>query len=375
MPLLRWSAVTASALALASAAAVTLTPAGAGAAAPAFVNQLTSVSKVGSTVPANGDVNPYGVAVVPSSTGHLVAGDVLISNFNSKANVQGTGTSLVQVSPTGTTTLFSDIGALPAGSTCPGGIGLTTALSILPGGWVVVGSLPTHAGALPKNVPAGCLIVLNSTGSVAETISNPAIDAPWDMTAQSTPTTASLFISNALGGNTKSKKGVPVVGKCTVARIDLALSPSAPPTVTSSTIIGTDFPWKANKAALVLAPTGLALTLNDTLFVDNTLNNTVSAIPNASTRTSAVTAKSTMVSKGGSLNAPLGMVLAPNGDLLIVNGNNGVITELTEAGTQVAKHTLVKGGAGDLFGLAITPNGQGLYFVNDGTNTLALAQP
>jgi hypothetical protein len=283
--------------------------------------------------------------------------------------------TLVQVSPTGSTTLFSTIGALPAGSTCPGGIGLSTALSILPGGWVVVGSLPTHGGALPKNAPAGCLIVLNSTGAVVETIANPAIDAPWDMTSQSTPTTASLFVSNALGGNTRTKKGVPVAGQCTVARIDLALSPSAPPAVTSSTIIGTDFPWKANKTALVLAPTGLALTPSGTLFVDNALNNTVSAIPSASTRTTAVTAKSTVVSKGGSLNAPLGMVLAPNGDLLVVNGNNGVITELSEAGQQVAKHTLVKNGSGDLFGLAITPNDQGLYFVNDGNNTLTLAQP
>jgi hypothetical protein len=40
----------------------------------------------------------------------------------------------------------------------------------------------------------------------------------------------------------------------------------------------------------------------------------------------------------------------------------------------VAKKSLVKNGAGDLFGLALTPDGHGLYFVNDGTNTLDLAQ-
>ena len=52
-----------------------------------------------STVPDNGDVNPYGVAVVPRSTGNLHQGNVLVSNFNDKANVQGTGTTIVQVSP------------------------------------------------------------------------------------------------------------------------------------------------------------------------------------------------------------------------------------------------------------------------------------
>ena len=47
---------------------------------PPFLHGLTKVSTVGSTVPAHGDVNPYGVAVVGTSTGALVAGDVLVSN-------------------------------------------------------------------------------------------------------------------------------------------------------------------------------------------------------------------------------------------------------------------------------------------------------
>jgi hypothetical protein len=110
---------------------------------PAFLGELHGLTQVASTVPANGDVNPYGVAVVPASGGRLTAGDILVSNFNDKANVQGTGTTIVQVSPAGKTSVFASIAALPAGQTCPGGIGLTTALGILPGGWVVVGSLPT----------------------------------------------------------------------------------------------------------------------------------------------------------------------------------------------------------------------------------------
>ena len=79
-----------------------------------------------------------------------MARHVLVSNFNDKANVQGTGSTIVQVSPAGQTSLFANVARLPAGMTCPGGVGLTTALGILPGGWVVVGSLPTTTGgALP----------------------------------------------------------------------------------------------------------------------------------------------------------------------------------------------------------------------------------
>ncbi len=334
-----------------------------------FLGQLHGLTQVASTVPANGDVNPYGVAVVPASGGRLTAGDILVSNFNDKANVQGTGTTLVEVSPAGKTSVFANITALPAGQTCPGGIGLTTALGILPGGWVVVGSLPTSdGGVLPGLNPAGCLVVLNDQGTVAETITNPDIVGPWDLTVKSSATSAEVFVSNALGGNTSTHDGVPVTGNCTVVRLDLALSPTSPPHVASSTVIGTDFPWRANKAALILAPTGLALGSNGTLYVDDTLTNSVSAIPQALTRTGAITAVAGTLSMGGALNAPLGMTLAPNGDLVVVNGNDGNAVEITPAGKQLATKTLIKNGAGDLFGIITTQTG--LIIANDGTNAL-----
>ncbi len=87
-----------------------------------FVGPLT-VSAVGSTIPANGDLNPYGVAPVLNTNGNLVAGNILISNFNASSNQQGTGTTPVQITPTGTTTLFAHI----SDSACTGGVGLTTA--------------------------------------------------------------------------------------------------------------------------------------------------------------------------------------------------------------------------------------------------------
>jgi DNA-binding beta-propeller fold protein YncE len=179
---------------------------------------------------------------------------------------------------------------------------------------------------------------------------------------------ASVFLSNALGGNTTTHNGVPVTGNCTVVRLDLALSPSAPPRLTGSTVIGTGFPWRANKAALILAPTGLALGGNGTLYADDTLTNSVSAIPQALTRTSAITAAAGNLTLGGALDAPLGMTLAPNGDLVVVNGNNGNAVEITPSGRQLATKTLIKNGAGDLFGIITA--GEGLLIVNDGTNAL-----
>jgi len=349
------------------------TPAAAPRTATSFLGQLRSVSQVASTVPADGDVNPYGVAVVPASAGRLTAGDILVSNFNDKANVQGTGTTIVQVSPAGKAELFANVSALPAGQSCPGGIGLTTALGILPGGWVVVGSLPTTAGgALPGLDPAGCLIVLNDRGAAVETITSKDIVGPWDLAVKSSATSAELFVSNALGGNTTTDHGVPVTGNCTVVRLDLKLSATAPPVLTSSTVVGSGYPWRANKAALILAPTGLALGGNGTLYVADTLTNTVSAIPQALNRTTPVAATAATLSAGGALDAPLGMTLAPNGDLVVVNGNNGNAVEITPAGRQLTTRTLVKNGAGDLFGVITTQTGNGLFIVNDGTNAIDL---
>jgi hypothetical protein len=64
------------------------------------------------TVPANGDLNPYGVAFVPPdfpAGGPLRPGDILVSNFNNSANLRGTGTTIVRIAPDAQTSLsFQD---------------------------------------------------------------------------------------------------------------------------------------------------------------------------------------------------------------------------------------------------------------------------
>jgi hypothetical protein len=61
---------------------------------PAFVGPLHTVSTLASTVPANGDVNPYGVAVVPRSTGDLSQGNVLNGTVAPGSPVVNRGTVL-----------------------------------------------------------------------------------------------------------------------------------------------------------------------------------------------------------------------------------------------------------------------------------------
>jgi len=51
-----------------------------------FIGRFHTITTVASTVPANGDLNPYGVAVVGRSQGKLVKGNILVSNFNNSHN-------------------------------------------------------------------------------------------------------------------------------------------------------------------------------------------------------------------------------------------------------------------------------------------------
>ena len=341
-------------------------------AAGSVIGGFSTITTVASTVPANGDVNPYGIAVVPQTLGDLTAGHVLISNFNAASNLQGTGTTIVEISPGGSRTLFAHVDADSLRGRCPGGVGLTTALSILPRGFVVVGSLPTTDGTA-ATAEAGCLIVLNRDGHVVETISGQHVNGPWDMTAVPTEDGAALFVTNVLNG-TVAAGGV-VVNRGTVVRMDLRIEPGEAPEVSSSTVIGSGFSERTDPAALVIGPTGVGLGRDGTLFVADSLDNRVTAIPGALTRhDTAFTGRD--VTSGGAISDPLGLTIAPNGDILTVDGADGNLVETTPSGTQVAVKVLDSSGSppgsGALFGLAITPHRDGVYFVDDATNTLDL---
>jgi hypothetical protein len=346
-------------------AAATRTASTAAAVSP-FLSSLTKVATLGSTVPANGDVNPYGIVVVPTTVGRLVAGEFLVSNFNDKANNQGTGTTIDQITTKGKRTVFAQIGSRTLPGRCPGGVGLTTALSTLPGGYVVVGSLPTSNG---KSATAryGCLIVLDSDGHPVSTIAGPKIQGPWDMTAVSHGSVTDLFVAMVLNGG--AAEGVHTIDNSTVVRIQLTSGPGQPPKVQNEWVIANDIPWRDDPNALVIGPTGVALASQGTPYVADTLDNRIAAIPHALTRTTPARDAGETVSMGGRLAQPLGLALAPNGDILTTNAGDGNIVETTPAGRQLMIRTLdAKTGAGSLFGLVVDRGH--VYYVDDGDNTV-----
>jgi hypothetical protein len=192
------------------------------------------------------------------------------------------------------------------------------------------------------------------------------------MTALDEGSTAKLFVSDVLNGTVAASPNV--VDGGTIVRIDLSISAGTAPSIMSETTVGTGFAERTDPAALVVGPTGLGLGSDGTLFVADSASNRIAFIANAVTRTSAVAG--TRVSSGGALNDPLGLAMGPNGDILTTNGGDGNLVETTPSGDQVAIKMLDNSpappglnGNGTLFGLAVVPDGRGVYFVDDGTNT------
>ena len=363
--------------------ALLMLPVLAQAASEPILRRLDDVKTVASTVPgANGDLNPYGVVIIPRSSGRLVRGDILVSNFNNAASAanpggeQGRGTTIVEISPRGQSHLFAQIDSAQLPGPCPGGVGLTTALTVLPGGWVVVGSLPTSDGT-SATAQAGCLLILNNQGKVVKTLSGHGINGPWDMTSISrNDDEATLFVTNVL--NDTVNGGGSVVHEGTILRIELRLGEDSAPREVGRTTIASGLSEKTDPAALVIGPTGVALGQDsdkNVLYVADSADNRIAAIPNALERTTSA-GRGKDVSIGGALNDPLGLAVADDGHILTVNGNDGFIVETTREGQQVATRLIdstgTPPGAGTLFGLAKTDDSRGVYFVDDGSNTLNL---
>ena len=353
----------------------------------AVLPPLKTITTVASTVPGNGDVNPYGMAQVKRTTGNLRAGHILISNFNDSGNLQGTGTTIVDVAPDGAVSLFAQLHADALPGECPGGVGLTTALVVLEQGWVIVGSLPTTNG-MSATMKRGCLIVLDSLGKPVETFFGSLINGPWDMTALDGEGEAKLFVTNVLDGTVAAAAANDkVVHNGFVTRLDLKLSGSGLPRLESITVIASGFPQRGDPAALVIGATGVALRTacdqdddacdrddDAVLYVADTLSNRIAVVEHPLHRTSSAGIGRTLTA-GGNLNAPLGLTVTPDGELLTVNGGNGYITEITPAGRQIARFLLDSSGsppgAGALFGLVFDP-AHGVYYVDDATNTMNL---
>jgi hypothetical protein len=350
-----------------AAARTTLTPA-----PGSFLHGKTTVTMLASTTPDNGDVNPYAIWPVTADMGSLHAGDVLVDNFNNKSNNQGTGTTIVNVHPDKSVSVFASLPQNLPG--CPGGVGLTTAMMVLKDGWVLVGSLPSTDGKIGTS-DAGCLIELSPTGQVAGTIAADYLNGPWDATVADGGDTATLFVTTTLNG--VKAAGANTVNQGTVVRLGLSQTPTKPPAVTSHVVVADSLPQRQDASAFVKGPTGLVLDPSGTLYVGDNLGNRIAVIANALTRPDSAGPGATLTS-GGQLANPLGMDRAPNGDLLVANATNGKIVEITPAGTQVGEYYANQDvaqdppGNGNLFDIAVNQTRDGILFVNDDTNTLSV---
>lgn len=317
-----------------------------------------------STVPSNGDVNPYGVAFIgrdfTAGSGPLLRGDILVSNFNDAQNLQGTGTTIVRVTPsTGTQSLFFQ-------GTAP--LGLTTALGVLRKGFVVVGNGPTQDGTFATASP-GSLLVIDNEGSLRQTITDPTIQYPWDMALLDFGNRAVAFVSNALDG--------------TVSRLNFDVG-SAGLTLRSAHTIASGYQHRPDPVALVVAPTGLVYDASrDVLFVASTEDNAIFAVRNAISRTSSGGTGNVIYQDNVHLHGPLAMVRAPNGHLLVSNSDainpdpnqTSEIVEFTTNGRFV-KQLSVDPAPGGAFGLAVQVSGDTARFaaVNDNTASLLIWQ-
>jgi len=334
-----------------------------------------------STVTDNGDLNPYAIVVAPVSAGKIRQGDVLVDNFNNLSNLQGTGTTIVDYDPaTKTTALFARLPQQLA--QCPGGVGLTTAMTMLKSGWVIVGSTPSTDGTT-RTKGDGCLIVLDSNGQFVTAWTGPNINDPWgNMAVVDNGATASLFVSMA-GFDVPApdirdpNTGYPVtISKATVLRIGLSIADGKPPQIISQTVVANGLTARADRDVFLIGPTGLVLAPDGTLYASDALGNAVVAIADAATRSdSAGTGR--VVTTGGLLKRPLALAMTPQGHLLACNAKSGQLVEIDPAsGKQLYAQWIDTNqaqsppGNGDLFGIAMAPDGKSFYYVEDDINAL-----
>jgi hypothetical protein len=317
--------------------------------------------RVVSTVPDNGDGNPYGVAFVPPnfpSGGTINPGDVLVSNFNNAptttgGNLQGTGTTIVDVPPNAPLTLFFQ-------SSTP--TGLTTALNVLRRGFVLVGNFPSADG-MCSDAGAGSIIVIDKNGNFVSEYTDSSVQGPWDSTLFDQGGRAKYFVANALTGE--------------IVRYDLDVDPSGV-SFRHPTVIASGYQHACDPVTFVDSPTGLVYDADkDVLYVASSMDNAVYAVRDAGDRRHDGGVGKLIYQDAKHLHGALGLAMAPNGNLLVTNNDvinpdpaqPSELVEFTVEG-EFVKEISLDPTPGGSFGLAVEPLGKKakLAAVDDSVN-------
>ena len=312
-----------------------------------------------STVPSNGDVNPYGVALVPAGFakgGVLHPNDVLVSNFNNSANLQGTGTTIVATSPNGTQSVFYQ---------GPPGVGLDGGLVVLKKGYVIVAGLPSTDGT-SATAGQGGLYVIDKSGHLVGTLADPnLLNGPWGLTVIDHGSTAQLFVSNALSG--------------TITRLNLKVLNSGGVEVTSAVQIGSGFVHHGDPNAFEIGPGGMAYNPGTgNLYVASEGDDSIYAIHNARHTNVDQGTGRLVVQDNTNMHGPVGLTLADDGHLIVANSDGfnpnpadpSTLAEYTRSGQFIGSFS-INPNLGAAFGVTIT-NGPRpfLFATNDVTAQL-----
>jgi hypothetical protein len=314
-----------------------------------------------STVPSNGDVNPYGVSFVPRdfpTGGKLQPGDILVSNYNNSQNLQGTGTTIVDIRGNSPSLFFQ--GKAP--------LGLSTGLAVLKSGLVLVANMPTTDGT-SATVQAGSLIALDYNANVVWTYtSSTLVNGPWDFTVNDQGGFVQVFVSNVLSGS--------------ISRLDLEVTPEHV-TVQKGLIISSGYGHRGDPAALEVGPTGLAYDQRrDILYVSGSFENAIFAVANAGHIVADGGMGYRIYQDNTHLHGALAMVLAPNGNLIVSNSDvvnsdpnhPSELVEFTPDGQFVAERP-VDPAQGGSFGMGIMSTRHGVITfaaVDDNTSSLEI---
>jgi hypothetical protein len=313
----------------------------------------------GSTSPSNGDLNPYGLAVVPNGfpAGMLQPGQLLVSNFNDSGNIQGNGSTIVIIDPA-----TGQQASVPffQGS---GLIGFTNALGTVKAGFVFAGSVTST----PAN---GGLLVIDSSGKLVTTIKD-GTNGPWGLAINNQgKTAAQLFISNVLDG--------------TVTRLQVSFQQGFS-VIGTATTIGAGYAFGLDSVGLVVGPAGLAYDSDkDVLYVASEDDNEIFAIVHAASARSSSSQGTLVYADNDHLHGPLGLMIAPNGNLVTANADPAVhvdplqpseLVEFTTSG-QFVRQFSIDPNTGSAFAILNVASGGANQFayVDDTSSTLSIVR-
>ncbi|MEO9263003.1 MAG: hypothetical protein ABI282_02850, partial [Candidatus Baltobacteraceae bacterium] len=303
------------------------------------LKQLTVKKTIGSTVdPMNGDQNPYGLDVARSTSGKIKAGDFVICNFNNKANVQGTGTTIEVLHPT--------VGAVPMRLAQHKSLRGCDALALSPGDdpWVAAFSANDNP-------------IFTSSGMFVTALTQYPWYRPFGQAFSPIgPTGGSAFYeSNAADGS--------------IVRINVDTSFNY-----TFDRIASGFGVNQGQPGSILGPSGLQYdTKLDRLYVIDGTTNTIVALnhvttipaggiavgPDGKTFSGPFAKRGKLIFAGAPLNGPISSALLPNGNLIVgntldPNGKNLMVEISTTTGHMLFVRNVDKGVGAAIFGMVAT---------------------